>query len=116
MWELSGYSEAEYTIWGFDGQVLRGRIAAFGAHKIFNFMANAMVTWQTKGNHPYPCRAVFAHETDSGELYLIYAEGKHYGDAPVALKHYAANQNPAHDQDLARSLPDLLDCLKAQAA
>jgi len=112
MWELSGRSEAEYTIWGFDGQHFRGRVAVFGSHNIFNYMADAMVIWQTKGNHPYPCRAVFTHETESGELYLIYAEGKHYGDSPVNIKQYSSNLNPGNDQALVCALPELLDRLK----
>src|SRR5215468_9099733 len=30
LWELSGHSEYEYTIWGFDGRIFRGHVAVFG--------------------------------------------------------------------------------------
>ena len=112
MWELSGHSEFEYTIWGFDGGLFRGRVAVFGSPKVFNYMADAMVTWQTKGSNRCECRAVFAHEQESGDLCLIYADGKHYGDSPVKMKHYSFNANPGHDREFVRDLPDLLNSLK----
>src|SRR5437868_15330535 len=74
MWELSGQSEYEYTIWGFDGRIFRGHVAVFGAPKAFNYMADAMATFQTRGSNRYECRAVFVHEEASRDLYLIYAE------------------------------------------
>ena len=114
IWELSGHSEFEYTIWGFDGAQFRGRLAVFGSSNVFNYMADAMVTWQTKGSHPYECRAVLIHEQESGDLYLVYAEGKHYGDSPFQMKQYSANDNPAHDRELVRDLPALLARLKEQ--
>ncbi len=114
MWELSGSSESEYTIWGFDGLLFRGRVAVFGSPKIFNYMADAMITWLTKGSHRYECRAVFAHEEASGDLYLIYAGGKHYGDSPVKMKQYSFSLNPGNDRDFVRELPELLERLKTQ--
>src|SRR5437588_7177595 len=39
MWELSGHSETEYVLWGFDGHLFRGHMAVFGSPKIFNYMA-----------------------------------------------------------------------------
>lgn len=90
LWELSGHSEYEYTIWGFDGRVFRGGVAVFGSPKVFDYMADAMITLQTKGTEPHECRAVFAHEKASRELYLIYANGKHYGDSPVKMQHTRA--------------------------
>ena len=60
MWELSGHSESEYTIWGFDGRIFRGHVAVFGAPKAFNYMADAMATFQTRGSNRYECRAVLS--------------------------------------------------------
>jgi hypothetical protein len=112
IWELSGHSEYEYTIWGFDGRIFRGHVAVFGSPKAFNYMADAMVTFQTKGSNRYDCRAVFVHEEAARDLYLVYADGKHYGDAPVKMKHYSFNLNPGNDLDFVRELPELLDRLK----
>jgi len=75
-------------------------------------MADAMATFQTRGSNRYECRAVFVHEEASRDLYLIYADGKHRGDAPVKMKHYSFNLNPGNDVDFVRELPDLLDRLK----
>jgi hypothetical protein len=114
MWELSGRSEFEYTIWGFDGHLFRGHIPIFGTPKIFNYMADAMLTWQLKGSNRHACRAVFAHEQESGYLYLIYADGKHHGDSPIKIKHYSFNSSPGNDRDLLRDLPDVLNRLREQ--
>ena len=116
IWELSGHSEYEYTVWGFDGRIFRGHFAVFGSPKVFNYMADAMVTFQTRGSNRYECRAVFAHEEASRDLYLIYADGRHYGDAPVKMKHYSFNLNPGNDVDFVRELTALLDRLKENNA
>lgn len=116
IWELSGHSEYEYTVWGFDGRIFRGHFAVFGSPKVFNYMADAMVTFQTRGSNRYECRAVFAHEEASRDLYLVYADGRHYGDAPVKMKHYSFNLNPGNDVDFVRELTALLDRLKENNA
>jgi hypothetical protein len=54
------------------------------------------------------------HEQESGDLYLVYAEGRHYGDAPFKMKQYSANSNPGHDSQLVRDLPALLARLREQ--
>ena len=105
--------EAEYTIWGFDGQFFRNHVAVFGSPKTFNYMADAMLTWQTKGSHRHDCRAVFVHEEESGDFYLIYADGKYYGEAALKVRHYPDNLNPQHDREFERALPELLDKLRS---
>jgi hypothetical protein len=52
------------------------------------------------------------HEEAARDLYLVYADGKHYGDTPVKMKHYSFNLNPGNDLDFVRELPELLDRLK----
>jgi len=93
-------------------EIHRCHVAVFGAPKAFNYMADAMATFQTRGSNRYECRAVFVHEEASRDLYLIYADGKHHGDTPIKMKHYSFNLNPGNDVDFVRELPDLLDRLK----
>lgn len=112
MWELSGHSDGEYTVWGFDGRFFRKHVAVFGAPKVFNYMADAMLTWQTKGSHPHDCRAVFAHEDETGDFYLIYADGKYYGESPLRVHRYFDKTNPQNDREFERALPELLDKLR----
>ena len=57
---------------------------------------------------------LFVHEEASRDLYLAYADGRHYGDAPVKMKHYSFN--PGNDVDFVRELPALLDRLKESNA
>lgn len=109
MWELSGKSTKEYTIWGFDGRFFRNSLTVYGSARIFNYMAQAMLDWQTKGGNPYECRAVFVSPKNSKVLFLIYADGKFYGDQPIPVEHGSFNMNPSNDQQFMRSLPDWLD-------
>ncbi len=112
MWELSGQSKTEYTINGFDGHFFRDMVTVYGSPKIFNHMANAMIDWQTKGGNPYECRAVFVNSRKSKTLYLVYADGKFYGDDPIPVPHESFNMNPSNDQNFVRHLPEWLDQLR----
>lgn len=114
MWELSGQSTKEYTLNGYDGAFFRGMLTVFGSPKIFNIMAQAMIDWQTKGGNPYQCRAVFVNERKSKQLFLIYADGKFYGDNPIPFEHESFNLNPSNDQQFTRRLPEMLDQLANQ--
>jgi hypothetical protein len=111
MWEKSGHSKTEWTIWGYDGAFFRGVVTVYGNAKIFPEMAKAMITWQTKGGNPYSCRAVFVQQRHLKELLLIYADGKFY-PTPVRFEHDSFNQNPGNDQAFVRRLPKLLDDLR----
>jgi hypothetical protein len=115
MWELSNKSRREYTIWGYDGTHFRNWITVYGAPHIFNYMAMAMVEWQTKGHCPSPCRAVFANGSGSKDLYLIYADGTYYGDAPCMITHNSFNSNPENDERfMLDALPRFLALLKSR--
>ena len=108
IWELSGHSKDEWTIWGFDGHYFRGVTTVFGNEKVFPEMAKAMVTWQTKGANSYPIRAVFVSpKKNPQQLTLIWLDGKVH--APVILRHDSFNANPGNDQMFTRNLPNLLD-------
>jgi len=112
IWELSGQADAEYTIWGFDGHHFRGHVTVFGTHKIFDYMADAMIMWLTRGSHRSECRAVFVHEEESDNLYLIYSDRKYYGGSPLRMKQCACNRDPEDDPDFSRRVPEILDRLR----
>jgi len=116
MWELSGQSREEWTIWGFDGHYFRGVTTVYGSKEIFNKMAEAMYVWQTTGGNSYPCRAVFVTKKSMpGKMLLIYADDQLYGDNPIPFEHESFNSNPGNDQSFARSLPKKLDDLMGDA-
>lgn len=52
MWELSGKSQQEYAIWGYDGAFFRNTVTVYGSPRIFFYMATAMIELQTKGCPP----------------------------------------------------------------
>ena len=114
MWELSGKSNTAYTIWGFDGHSFSTSIMVFGAPRIFDTMADAMLTWQSNSENPHPIRAVLVSPFQGEGLYLIYADGIYYGDQPIQMEHQSFNANPNNDQQFTRMLPEMLDRLKAR--
>lgn len=115
MWELSGKSTEEWTIWGFDGAFLRGVTTVYGSPKIFAQMAEAMITWQTKGANSYPCRAVLV-EKRGGErtAYVIWADGVFYDKDPIPVEYDSFNANPGNDTSFNNRLRRLLDKLQEQ--
>ena len=113
MWELSGKSTTAYTVWGFDGHSFSSSIMVFGSPKIFDTMADAMLTWQSSSENPHPIRAVLVSPFQGQALYLIYADGIYYGDQPIQMEHESFNANPDNDQQFSRRLPEILDRLKA---
>lgn len=107
MWELSGKSKREYSVWGYDGVSFSLWITVYGSPAIFNHMAAAMVEWQNKRG---TCRAVFANERGSRALHLLYADGRYYGEDPLKISHNAFNENPENDTVFARvTVPRFLD-------
>ena len=83
MWELSGYSNEEWTIYGYDGRLFTSTFVVYGSSEMLHYMAIAMIDFQTKGSIPLPCRAVFGRPTASNELHLIYADTKYYDQNPI---------------------------------
>lgn len=111
IWELSGHSTHQYTIWGFDGHFFRNKVTVFGSPAVFTHMAVAMVDWQTKGANPYECRAVLvSSKEDPHTLWLVYADGRYLSD-PIGLQHNSRNANPGNDESFTRRLPGFLDRL-----
>jgi hypothetical protein len=116
MWELSGKSDEEWTIYGYDGSLFTNSIGVYGTPKIFYYMAIAMIDWQTKGHIHLACRAVFARPEASHYLYLIYVDGKHYDQDPVKFALDPAEADRINHSAFVRKLPDLLDHLEEEIA
>lgn len=114
MWELSGKSTTAYTIWGFDGHSFSESIMVFASPKIFDTMADAMVTWQSNSENSRPTRAVLVSPIQGQRLSLIYADGIYYGDQPIQMEHESFNANPNNDRQFTKILPEILDQLKAR--
>ena len=125
MWELSGESTEEWTIWGFDGAYLRHVTTVYGSPKIFAQMAEAMITWQTKGGNPYECRAVVVEkrephrskpylddDEEEHTVYLIWADGVFYDKKPIPIRYETFNRNPGNDQSFRHRLRKLIDDLQ----
>ena len=105
MWELSGKSKREYTVWQYDGTFFRGVFSVYGSREIFDEMAKAMTIWGSSGN-PYDTRAIFVNEKNDGrKLYLIYLDGNFLGDNPILFTHDSFNMNPGNDAIFVRNLP-----------
>ncbi|HVB17500.1 MAG TPA: J domain-containing protein [Stellaceae bacterium] len=115
MWELSAKSHQEYGIWGYDGSFFRNTVSVYGSTKIFAYMATAMIELQTKGSHPFACRAVIVAEEGNRTFWLVYADGKYF-DTPINLEHSQLNDNPSNDTMFTRALPALLDQIREQGA
>ena len=126
MWELSGESTEEWTIWGFDGAYLRHVTTVYGSPQIFAQMAEAMITWQTQGANSYECRAVivekrephrskaYLDDEDDEEhtVFLIWADGVFYDKKPIPLQYETFNRNPGNDQSFRHRLRKLIDDLQ----
>jgi hypothetical protein len=109
MWELSDHSREEWSIMGFDGNFMRANTTVYGSPKIFDEMAKAMVTWQTKGSNSYDCRAVIVSKRGSHKYYLIWADDKSYANDPIELESDSFNENPSNDRSLGPRLRKLID-------
>ena len=94
------------------GHSFSSSIMVFGSPKIFDTMADAMLTWQSNSENPHPIRAVLVSPFQGEGLYLIYADGIYYGDQPIQMEHQSFNANPNNDQQFTRMLPEILDRLK----
>ena len=108
MWELSGYSNEEWTIYGYDGRLFTRTIVVYGSSEILHYMAIAMIDFQTKGSIPLSCRAVFARPTASNELHLIYADAKYYDKNPIK---FGLDSNSTNNSRFMRELAVVLDQL-----
>src|SRR6266568_3460231 len=114
MRKLAGDAGEEWIILGFDGYYFRKAITVFSRRQFFNLMAEAMLIFQTKGADSSPCRAVFVENVvETNTLYLIYLDGKYYGDRPIRMKHQSSDADPTNDPLFIHSLPRVLDDIRS---
>lgn len=108
LWELSGRSEEEWTLWAFDGQELLAPVVSYGSHAILDEMANAMFHHGRRGFR-WP-RAVLAQAPDEPyEALLVHADGRPC-EPPLALSLSSAG-DLARDRVFVAELADRLDAL-----
>jgi hypothetical protein len=108
MWELSGKTNEEWTIFGYDGILFTNTIKVYGSSKIFYYMTIAMVDFQTKGSIPLSCRAVFVRQGTSHDLYLIYENGKHHDQNPIKFVLHSRDLDHINHTKFMQELPGLL--------
>src|SRR5579863_5458294 len=82
MWQLSRFSDEEWTIYGYNGSLFSNTVVVYGSPDIFCYMVIAMIHLQTRGDIPLQCRAVFVHPSTAPDLYMIYADGRYYDQDP----------------------------------
>lgn len=113
LWELSGRSKEEWTLWAFDGQELLPPVTTYGCSAIFPEMAKAMLRHGRRGFR-WP-RAILA-QAPSGrhELLVLHSDGRAQ-QPPVPLPLSCAG-GPAHDRAFLMGLPGRLDSLAAGRA
>jgi len=75
LWELSGRSTEEWTLWAFDGQEMLPPVVAYGSDAIFPEMAQAMLRHGRRGfRTPRAVLAQAPHERY--EALLLHADGR----------------------------------------
>ncbi|MBW8270385.1 J domain-containing protein [Caldovatus aquaticus] len=113
LWELSGGSEEEWTIWPFDGQRFMTPLTVYGSSAVFDEMARAALRFARRGFRM--ARAVFVQRRGErwGRLLLIYADGTFHDG--LAFDHQGG-AHPGHDPFLLDRLPSVLDQLRAGPA
>jgi len=109
MWELSGKTDEEWIIYGYDGVLFTNTIIVYGSAKIFYYMAIAMVDFQTKGSIPLSCCAVFVRQGSSHDLYLIYENGKHRDQNPIKFALDSSDLDRINHTKFVQELPGLLE-------
>ncbi len=111
LWELSGRSTQEWTLWAFDGQDLLPPIVSYGSDAIFPDMAEAMLRHGRRGFRSP--RAVLAQAPNERyEVLLLHADRQPL-DPPVVLS-LSSPGGLAHDRAFAIDLPGYLDSLPAR--
>lgn len=114
LWELSGRSNEEWTLWAFDGRELLPPVTAYGSDAIFADMAEAMMRHGRRGFR-WP-RAVLAQAPNNRhELLVLHSDGRAL-EPPVPLPLSGAGGGPAHDRAFLMGLPGRLDALAAGGA
>lgn len=74
MWEKSGKSHDEYTVYQFDGRYWRNLFTVYGSKDIYRDMTEAMLVWGQSGNS-YHTDAIFVRKDRSTKVQLIWLRG-----------------------------------------
>jgi hypothetical protein len=108
LWELSGRSKEEWTLWAFDGREMLPPVVAYGSDAVFPEMAEAMLRHGRRGfRTPRAILAQAPHERY--EALLLHADGRLL-DPPVAMA-LASAGGLAHDRAFLIELAGRLDTL-----
>jgi hypothetical protein len=111
MWEMSGRSAQEWTLWAFDGRDLLPPVVAYGSAAILPEMGRAMLHHGRRGFR-WP-RAVLAQAPNERyEVLLLHADRRPL-DPPVALS-LSSPDGLARDRAFLIDLPGCLDSLAAR--
>lgn len=111
LWEMSGCSKEEWTLWAFDGREFLPPVVAYGSEAIFPEMGRAMLHHGRRGFR-WP-RAVLAQAPNERyEVLLLHADRQPL-DPPVAMS-LSCPGGLARDRAFAIDLPGYLDTLAAR--
>ena len=113
LWELSGRSAEEWTLWAFDGRELLPPVVCYASGAVFAEMATAMLRHGRRGFRSP--RAVLAQAPNERfEVLVLHSDGRaHEPPAPLRL---SCPDGPARDRAFLFGLPERLDALAAAAA
>ena len=110
LWELSGRSTEEWTLWAFDGQELLPPVATYGGGAILPEMAEAMLRHGRRGFRAP--RAILAQSAkERCGVLLLHSDGRQH-EPPVELS-LSSTGGLARDRAFLIGLPDRLDALAA---
>ena len=111
LWELSGRSTQEWTLWAFDGRELLPPVVAYGSDAIFAEMGTAMLHHGRRGFR-WP-RAVLAQAPNERYEVLLLRADRRPLEPPVALS-LSCPDGLARDRAFVIDLPGCLDSLAAR--
>ncbi|MGK7864838.1 hypothetical protein [Falsiroseomonas sp. E2-1-a4] len=112
IWQASGRSKEEWTIWSFDGRRFLPSFTVYGAAHVFGEMAAAALCCARVGfRRP---RAVFVEKGGGRwvDLLLIYSDGIMFPAIPF---NRSFDGPPSNDQALLSKLPAMLDDLTSRS-
>ena len=111
LWEMSGRSTEEWTLWAFDGRELLPPVVSYGSDAIFPEMGRAMLHHGRRGFR-WP-RAVLAQAPNERYEVLVLHADRRPLDPPAALS-LSSPDGLARDRAFVIDLPGCLDSLAAR--
>lgn len=111
LWELSGHSKEEWTLWAFDGREVLAPVVAYANDSIFPEMAKAMLRHGRRGFRT-PRAILVQAPNERYEALLLHADGEAF-DPPVAFA-LSSGTGLSCDRAFVFELPGRLDALAAR--